>query len=259
MLASSLIYIFLASKVLPLEPRILKQALFLSVSMMLLKHPSALKDALTALKMLQELLQLLLEDRGGRSVAERRARVLAPFPFFLKAEGSCAHTEGATMGPGRLGPGSPLEPLRVMTRNRPALSHPGSAELVRRAPSLARTGLGLLGTAVGIGLAVGAGLGRGAEERLEPGEVARSLSESYVDVAARVAPAVVRIEAFAAAGGIERPLGQGSGVILSEDGSVVKGSYEKNGKYSPRDRRSYIGADPVLAKLAEMYPTKPAG
>ena len=48
-------------------------------------------------------------------------------------------------------------------------------------------------------------------------------------------------------------------VILAEDGSVVKGSYEKNGKYSPRDRRSYIGPNPVLAKLAEMYPTKPAG
>ena len=48
-------------------------------------------------------------------------------------------------------------------------------------------------------------------------------------------------------------------VILAQDGSVVKGSYEKNGKYSPRDRRSYIGPTPVLAKLAEMYPTKPAG
>ena len=129
------------------------------------------------------------------------------------------------MEPGRLSPGSPLEPLCVMTRNRPALRHPGSAELVRRAPSLARTGLGLLGTAVGIGLAVGAGLGRGAEERLEPGEVARSLSESYVDVAARVAPAVVRIEAFAVAGGMERPLGQGSGVILSEDGLIATNAH----------------------------------
>ena len=132
------------------------------------------------------------------------------------------------MDPGRLGPGFPLEPYCVMNRNRSTPRRHDSPDLVRLAPSSVRTGLGLLGTAVGVGLAVGAGLGvptSEAEDRLQPREVARSLSESYVDVAARVAPAVVRIEAFAVAGGMERPLGQGSGVILSEDGLVATNAH----------------------------------
>ena len=67
---------------------------------------------------------------------------------------------------------------------------------------LVRTGLGLLGTAVGVGLAVAPGwAARPGAEAVCSREVARSLSESYVDVAARVAPAVVRIVTFAVAGG----------------------------------------------------------
>ena len=39
-----------------------------------------------------------------------------------------------------------------MTRNRSPLHRTGSPDLAQRAPLLARTGLGLLGTAAGIGL-----------------------------------------------------------------------------------------------------------
>ncbi|MCH2160798.1 MAG: redoxin family protein, partial [Phycisphaerales bacterium] len=48
-------------------------------------------------------------------------------------------------------------------------------------------------------------------------------------------------------------------VILSEDGKVVKGSYETNGKYTPKNRTSYIGPNSVLDKLREMNPKTPVG
>ena len=41
-------------------------------------------------------------------------------------------------------------------------------------------------------------------------------------------------------------------VILDADGKAVKGSYEKDGRYSPEDRNSYIGPQPVLASFKEM-------
>ena len=41
-------------------------------------------------------------------------------------------------------------------------------------------------------------------------------------------------------------------VILQPDGKVVKGSYETNGKYSPSNRKSYIGPKPVLDALKKM-------
>ena len=41
-------------------------------------------------------------------------------------------------------------------------------------------------------------------------------------------------------------------VILDQAGKAVKGSYETNGKYSPKNRGSYIGPNPVLSKLSEM-------
>lgn len=41
-------------------------------------------------------------------------------------------------------------------------------------------------------------------------------------------------------------------VILEPDGNVVKGSYETDGKYSPKNRNSYIGPDKVLSKLKEL-------
>ena len=41
-------------------------------------------------------------------------------------------------------------------------------------------------------------------------------------------------------------------VLLNPDGSVIKGSYETDGKYSPRKRKSYIGPDPVLAELGKL-------
>ena len=41
-------------------------------------------------------------------------------------------------------------------------------------------------------------------------------------------------------------------VILNADGEVVKGSYETEGKYTPKNRKSYIGPEKVLTKLEEM-------
>ncbi len=41
-------------------------------------------------------------------------------------------------------------------------------------------------------------------------------------------------------------------VILKPDGKVVKGSYETDGKYSPANRKSYIGPNPVLDMLKTM-------
>ena len=41
-------------------------------------------------------------------------------------------------------------------------------------------------------------------------------------------------------------------VILDADGKALKGSYEKNGRYTPEDRNSYIGPQPVLASFKEM-------
>jgi len=41
-------------------------------------------------------------------------------------------------------------------------------------------------------------------------------------------------------------------VILNADGSVVKGSYETDGKYTPKNRKSYIGPDKVLTRLEEI-------
>ncbi|MCP4836254.1 MAG: redoxin family protein [Phycisphaera sp.] len=41
-------------------------------------------------------------------------------------------------------------------------------------------------------------------------------------------------------------------VIVDENGKALKGSYEKDGRYSPEDRNSYIGPQPVLASFREM-------
>ena len=41
-------------------------------------------------------------------------------------------------------------------------------------------------------------------------------------------------------------------VILDENGKALKGSYEKDGRYSPEDRNSYIGPNKVLASFKEM-------
>lgn len=41
-------------------------------------------------------------------------------------------------------------------------------------------------------------------------------------------------------------------VILDAEGKAVKGSYEKDGKYSPQDRNSYIGPQPVLKSFMDM-------
>jgi nucleoredoxin len=41
-------------------------------------------------------------------------------------------------------------------------------------------------------------------------------------------------------------------VLLNADGTVIKGSYETNGTYSPKNRKSYIGPDPVLAELGKL-------
>lgn len=45
-------------------------------------------------------------------------------------------------------------------------------------------------------------------------------------------------------------------VLLNADGTVIKGSYETNGKYSPKTRNSYIGPDAVLAELSKLVKKK---
>lgn len=41
-------------------------------------------------------------------------------------------------------------------------------------------------------------------------------------------------------------------VLLKPDGTIIKGSYETNGKYSPKTRGSYIGPDAVLKELGKL-------
>ena len=41
-------------------------------------------------------------------------------------------------------------------------------------------------------------------------------------------------------------------VVLDEAGSPIKGSYETDGKYTPKNRNSYIGPQPVLATFQKM-------
>lgn len=41
-------------------------------------------------------------------------------------------------------------------------------------------------------------------------------------------------------------------VLLKPDGTIIKGSYETNGTYSPKTRGSYIGPDAVLKELSKL-------
>ena len=41
-------------------------------------------------------------------------------------------------------------------------------------------------------------------------------------------------------------------VVLDDQGNAVKGSYETDGRYSPENRNSYIGPQPVLASFKKM-------
>ena len=41
-------------------------------------------------------------------------------------------------------------------------------------------------------------------------------------------------------------------VILDDQGTPIKGSYETKGKYTPKNRNSYIGPQPVLATFQKM-------
>ena len=47
-------------------------------------------------------------------------------------------------------------------------------------------------------------------------------------------------------------------VILDAKDAPIKGSYETNGKYTPKNRSSYIGPQPVLKAFQTMR-TKPQG
>ncbi len=95
-----------------------------------------------------------------------------------------------------------------------------------------RTALGAFGTCIGLGLAIGGAfrLGGPVEPAMGAAElgdksVARSVSSAFERVADQVAPAVVRIESFAVVRGVERPLGQGSGVILKEEGLIATNAH----------------------------------
>lgn len=83
--------------------------------------------------------------------------------------------------------------------------------------------IGLLGTTIGLGLAIGGGF-FGASRNAEQ-DVARSVSTAFETVAERVAPAVVSVEAYSTFRSIETPLGQGSGVILTEDGLIATNAH----------------------------------
>ena len=59
-------------------------------------------------------------------------------------------------------------------------------------------------------------------------------------------PGVRAVKSSYAGGGIPNL------VVLDATGKVVKGSYETDGKYTPRNRRSYIGPKPVLEAFQKM-------
>lgn len=109
------------------------------------------------------------------------------------------------------------------------LPRPGGSAVFSRAA------LGVFGTCVGLGLALGGALRMGPPvESIESGaeiaaqrdkSVARSVSSAFEQVADKVAPAVVRIESFNVLGGVERRLGQGSGVILKAEGLIATNAH----------------------------------
>ncbi|MEL6712785.1 MAG: trypsin-like peptidase domain-containing protein [Planctomycetota bacterium] len=63
---------------------------------------------------------------------------------------------------------------------------------------------------------------------------ARSVSNAFEAVAEEIAPAVVRIEASVEFRGEERPLGQGSGVFVRADGTIVTNAHVVRGASSVR-------------------------
>ena len=60
-------------------------------------------------------------------------------------------------------------------------------------------------------------------------DVARSVSSAFETVADRIAPSVVRIEASVEFRGAQRPLGQGSGVVIGDDGTIVTNAHVVRG------------------------------
>ena len=105
--------------------------------------------------------------------------------------------------------------------------HPSRSSSAIGGPSASvrRFGLGALGTAIGLGLAWGGGHFSRPDPDTKSLDVAREVSNAFEDVAQFVAPAVVRIEAFIGARDTERPLGQGSGVILEETGVIATNAH----------------------------------
>lgn len=115
---------------------------------------------------------------------------------------------------------------------------------------LSRSGFGALGLGVAV---LGAFVAHSSAPPPSDLDVARSVSTAFESVADRIAPSVVRIESSVEFRGAQRPLGQGSGVVIGDDGAIVTNAHVVRGATTVRialvDGRTFgaevVGVDPA--------------